>query len=146
MKKVLLPTLFVLFLSANAIGQETAIDSAVKTMPSVVRDEDIVFTKVEQEAEFTGGTPAWSEYLSKKLGSFEPARNGAPRGKYSVLVKFIVSKTGEVSAIAAETKYGYGMEQAVIKVIKESPKWLPARQNGRLVNAYRRQPVTFIVE
>ncbi len=53
----------------------------------------------------------------------------------------------EASAdVQAETKHGSGMEEAAIKAIKGGPKWKPALQNGRNVNAYRRQPVTFIVE
>ena len=38
------------------------------------------------------------------------------------------------------------MEEEAVKVITRGPKWTPALQNGRYVNAYRRQPVTFIVE
>ena len=38
------------------------------------------------------------------------------------------------------------MEEEVMRIIKKGPKWIPAMQNGRPVNAYRRQPVTFMVE
>jgi protein TonB len=37
------------------------------------------------------------------------------------------------------------MEEEVMRVIKRGPKWIPASQNGRLVKAYRKQPVTFVV-
>ena len=30
-------------------------------------------------------------------------------------------------------------------VLKLSPKWIPAKQNGHLVRAYRKQPITFVV-
>ncbi|MFT3680327.1 MAG: energy transducer TonB [Ferruginibacter sp.] len=109
-------------------------------------DEDKIFTKVENEAEFPGGNAAWTRYLQKKLDGFNPADNGAPPGKYQVIVKFIVSKDGSISAVEAETNHGYGMEEQAIKCIKSGPNWKPALQNGRNVNAYRRQPVTFIVE
>ncbi len=45
----------------------------------------------------------------------------------------------------AETSFGYGMEEEVIRIIKKGPKWTPASVNGKHVNAYRRQPVTFAV-
>jgi protein TonB len=109
-------------------------------------DEDKVFTKVENEAEFPGGNAAWARYLQKALDGFNPADNGAPPGKYQVIVRFIVSKDGSISDVQAETKHGYGMEDQAIKCIKKGPNWKPALQNGRNVNAYRRQPVTFIVE
>ena len=31
-------------------------------------------------------------------------------------------------------------------VIKNAPKWQPAVQNGRKVNAYKKQPITFVIE
>jgi len=61
-------------------------------------------------------------------------------------IGFIVSKDGSISDVVAETKFGYGMEAEAVKIIKKGPKWTPALQNGRNVNAYRRQPITFIVE
>jgi protein TonB len=38
------------------------------------------------------------------------------------------------------------MEDEVIRVLKLSPRWKPASQNGRFVKAYRKQPVTFVIE
>ncbi len=38
------------------------------------------------------------------------------------------------------------MEDEAIRVIKRGPKWTPAIQNGRNVNAYRKQPITFVVQ
>lgn len=61
------------------------------------------------------------------------------------MVKFIVSKDGSISDVQAETNFGYGMEKEAIKVIQKGPKWTPALQNGRHVNAFRRQPITFVV-
>ncbi len=109
-------------------------------------DEDKVFTKVENEAQFPGGQQAWIRYLQKNLNANAPVDNGAPAGTYQVIVKFIVSKDGSISDVQAESKHGFGMEDEAVKIIKRGPKWTPALQNGRNVNAYRRQPITFIVE
>lgn len=109
-------------------------------------DEDKVFTKVENEAQFPGGESAWRRYLEKNLNANAPVDNGAAGGTYQVIVKFIVSKDGSISDVQAETKHGFGMEEEAVKIIKRGPKWTPALQNGRNVNAYRRQPITFVVE
>ena len=37
------------------------------------------------------------------------------------------------------------MEQECIRVMKLSPNWIPARQNGQVVKAYRKQPFTFVI-
>jgi protein TonB len=109
-------------------------------------DEDKIFTKVENEAAFPGGEAAWRRYLEKNLNASTPVDNGAPEGTYQVIVRFIVSKDGSISDVQAETKHGYGMEDEAVKIIKKGPKWTPALQNGRNVNAYRRQPITFVVQ
>jgi protein TonB len=109
-------------------------------------DENMIFLKVEKEAEFPGGYQGWSRYLKQNLNPNTPVDNGAPNGTYQVIVKFVVSKEGSISDVTSETKFGYGMEDEAIKIIKRGPKWTPALQNGRNVNAYRWQPITFIVE
>lgn len=108
-------------------------------------DENKVFTKVENEAEFPGGQGAWGNYLRKNLNANAPVDNGAPEGTYTVIIRFIVSKDGSISDVTPETKFGYGMEDEAAKIIKKGPRWKPALQNGRNVNAYRRQPITFVV-
>lgn len=108
-------------------------------------DDNKIFNKVEVEAAFPGGEGAWVKYLRKNLDPNVPIDNGAPEGTYQVVVRFVVSKDGSISDVQSETNHGYGMEQEAIKIIKKGPKWTPALQNGRNVNAYRRQPITFVV-
>lgn len=108
--------------------------------------EDKILIKVEKEAEFPGGASAWVRYLQKNLDPNVVTDNSAPAGKYQVIIKFIVSKEGIISDVKAETKFGYGLEEEAIKIIKNSPNWKPALQNGTNVSAYRRQPITFVAE
>ncbi|MEO5941808.1 MAG: energy transducer TonB [Ferruginibacter sp.] len=110
-----------------------------------VATRDSLFTREEREASFPGGQEAWAKFLQENLDANVPVRKKAKVGKYQVVVRFIVNKDGEISDISAETNLGHGMEQEVIRLIKISPKWIPAVQYGRKVNAYRRQPVTFVV-
>lgn len=111
------------------------------------KDADyILFYRVEVEAEYPGGIGAFRDYLSKNLDADVPANKNAPAGTYTVIVRFIVDKDGSVSDITPETNYGYGMETEIMRVIQNSKKWLPAKQNNVIVKAYRRQPVTFVIE
>lgn len=109
-------------------------------------DNNKIFVRVEQEAEFPGGDAAWGNYLRKNLDPDVPIRKNAKRGTYQVIIRFVVNKKGEISNVTAETSYGHGMEEEAIRVIKNGPKWMPAMQNGRAVNAYRRQPITFLIQ
>ena len=99
-----------------------------------------------REAEFPGGNEAWMEYLSSNIKDKLFAKNGAPEGKYRVIVAFAIDLDGRPVDISAETSNGYGMEEEVIRVIKKSPKWSYAIQYNKPVKAYRRQPLTFLIE
>jgi len=110
-----------------------------------VEDENKIFDKVEIEAAFPGGDIAWRKYLTNNLNANTPVDNGAPAGKYTVYVQFVVDKEGNISDVKPLTNNGYGMEQEAVRVIKKGPNWTPAVQNGRQVKAYRKQPITFVV-
>ncbi|MES2847834.1 MAG: energy transducer TonB [Bacteroidota bacterium] len=109
-------------------------------------DSTKAYVKVEQEASFPGGLEAWTEFLQKTMKTNVPRKNKAPIGRYQVIARFIVDTEGKLSDIECETNHGYGLEAEVIRVLKKSPDWNPAKLNGKPVKAYRRQPVTFLVE
>lgn len=125
-------------LAGTAFSQTNA---AKDTVP-----DPIIFAKVEVEASYPGGEQAWRSFLEKNLNANTPVDNGAPTGKYTVWMQFIVDKDGVVSEITPLTKMGYGMENEVVRIMKKAGNWQPATQNGRPVKAYRKQPITFIVE
>lgn len=120
--------------------------SQVIEAPKVVAaEEDKVFTKVEIEASFPGGDAGWSRYVKKEIESHideltEAGQSGQCR------VRFIVSKDGAVSDVVALTMKGSKLAEIAENAIRKGPKWTPAQQNGRHVNAYREQPVTFTIQ
>ena len=98
-----------------------------------------------KEAAFPGGDKAWRLFLENNLDAAAPIKGGAPNGQFTAMIQFIVDKDGSLYDMKGLTKYGYGMEAEVIRLLKRSPKWQPAQQHGRKVKAYRLQPVTFVV-
>ncbi len=107
---------------------------------------DSVFTRKLQEAEFSSREDEWRNYLRKNLDPMVPVKNKAPAEKYTVVISFIVNPDGTISDIKAENDPGYGMVEEAIRVIKKSGKWQPAIRYGKYQKAYRRQPITFLVE
>lgn len=107
--------------------------------------KDSLLYRDEQEASFPGGLEAWKRYLETNLNQNVPVENGAKRGTYVVTVQFIVEIDGKIAMVKPLTNFGHGMENEVVRVIKNSPDWEPARSNGRFVRAYRKQPITFTV-
>lgn len=113
--------------------------------PKVEEDYDKVFTVVQIAAEFPGGLAAWQKYLERNLNRDLPVDNGAPPGKYTVTVSFIVDKTGVISDVKAENNPGYGTADEAVRVIRKGPNWKPAVQNGRNVIYRHKQNITFVV-
>ena len=113
--------------------------------PVVDNEKNIIFEKVETSPEFPGGLQAWRKFVTDSLRPEIPADNGAPAGAFTVVVQFIVQKDGKVTEIKALTSHGYGMEEEAMRLIRASPPWVPAKQNGRIVRAYMKQPITFVI-
>jgi hypothetical protein len=93
----------------------------------------------EREAEFPGGSAGWVRYLQQNL----QAPRGLAAGRYIVSMQFVVDKDGNLSDFEPLTSLGHGLEQEVQRLLRKSPRWVPALQFGRRVKAYRIQPVTF---
>jgi len=119
--------------------------TGVAEPPKQEEDYDKVFTVVQIPAEFPGGISAWSKYLERNLNRDLPVDNGAPPGKYTVIVSFIVDKNGGISDVVAENDPGYGTKAEAVRVIKKGPSWKPAVQNGRNVIYRHKQSITFMV-
>jgi protein TonB len=117
----------------------------IEAPKAVAEDEDKVFTKVEIEASFPGGDAGWTRYVKKAIEAnmdelSEAGESGTCR------VRFIVSKDGTVSNVEALTMKNSKLAEVAVNAIRKGPKWTPAQQNGRYVNAYREQPVTFTIQ
>ncbi|HLD53250.1 MAG TPA: energy transducer TonB [Sediminibacterium sp.] len=119
--------------------------TGVVEAPKKEEDYDKIFTVVQIPAEFPGGLPAWAKYLERNLNRDLPVENGAPPGKYTVVVSFIVAKDGAISDVVAENDPGYGTKAEAVRVITRGPKWKPAVQNGRNVIYRHKQSITFMV-
>ncbi|MBH2004641.1 MAG: energy transducer TonB [Sphingobacteriia bacterium] len=119
--------------------------TGVVEAPKQEEDYDKVFTVVQIPAEFPGGLSSWAKYLERNLNRDLPVENGAPPGKYTVIVSFIVSKDGSISDVVAENDPGYGTKAEAVRVITKGPKWKPAVQNGRNVIYRHKQSITFMV-
>jgi antitoxin component YwqK of YwqJK toxin-antitoxin module len=99
----------------------------------------------EREASFKEGEGGWRMYIQQKLNPQVPINKGAKAGVYTVLIQFVVSTDGSVKDLKPLTNFGFGMEQEAMRVIRSAPKWKPAVQFGRNVNAYRLQPISFSI-
>lgn len=98
-----------------------------------------------REASFAGSKDDWKHFLERDLDATVPTRKKAPAGTYRVRVSFNVAEDGSLTDIETKTKYGYGMEEEVVRVLKASPRWSPGKEFGKRVAMHRIQSVSFTV-
>ena len=141
MKKSLLIT--ILLVCSSLVFAQTS-DTTTNSTSKELNDTTI-YTDVDTPASFPGGQPAWISYIQKILDPTVGVENGAKKGKYNVLIKFTVTKDGTLKDFVPVTKYKHGFEDEVIRVLKLSPKWIPAKKNGVIVNSTTEQLQVFII-
>jgi len=95
------------------------------------------------DATFKNGKKDWDKYLEKNIDATIVEKNKVPKGTYKVLINFVIGKDSLPTEIEPITKYGYGMEDEAIRVIKNCPKWVPASFNGHYVKQLFQQPIIF---
>jgi TonB family protein len=98
----------------------------------------------EKEASFKGGEKAWLKYLTGKLSSVE-----LPKAYYdgkiygTIYILFMVDTDGKVTDVKTANSIDPQLDAVAKSIIRQSPRWEPAVQYNRNVNAYRKQPVSF---
>jgi|SRR6185312_13211823 len=121
--------LIAFLLSVNVHAQTKKSDST----------NNAILDKVEIEASFPGGTQAWIKYISNAI---KDNINNFRRSDYGTcIIRFIVDTKGRVSDVEATTMKKSRLAKVAIDAISNGPRWNPAQQNGKFVNAYRLQPV-----
>ena len=108
--------------------------------------DEPIFIVTENEPSFPGGQKAWERYLHKNLSPNLPIEEGWKPGQYKITVSFIVRKDGSLADIKTNDYPGSKTSEHCMDLIRKGPRWEPAVQNGHIVNAYRKQPILFLVE
>jgi protein TonB len=102
--------------------------------------EGAVFTVIEMAPVFKTGDTGWKKFLKDSIQYPDKAKRQKIEGK--VLAKFIVKKDGSLDDIKALSG-PEELKRAAVDVLKKSPKWIPAKQNGRDVNFLQMLYITF---
>jgi protein TonB len=137
----------VLFLLMGAIRAQSSTPVAVKAADSVVVDQDSIYSSgMEQKAQFKGGDKAFQRYVMDNFTY--PARCQENGIGGSVLLRFVVDVDGSIvniQVLEVSTKCPEFAKEAV-RILKNSPRWIPGMYNGRFVKSYRELPLKMAVQ
>lgn len=102
------------------------------------------YYSVEEKAVFPTGVPGLMQYVAKTLKY--PAAARAKRVQGDVMVGFTVLPTGAVDKVNVVRGIGSGCDEEAVRVVRNMPKWLPAKQNGKAVSSQFTLPIRFALE
>lgn len=106
-------------------------------------NSDVVFTVVENEAEFPGGVEAMNRFMAENIKYPTLAKQKNIEGK--VIISFIVEKNGTLSDIRTIKDIGEGCGDEGVRIVKLMPKWKPAKQKGQPVRQQFLLPISFVL-
>jgi|SRR5688572_1885957 len=132
-----------ILLSISLLTSPFVFSQSTDTISNV--DDNAIYEIVDTVASFPGGKPAWNKFVEKTLDPGVGVENGANKGTYKVKIKFTVTKDGTLKDFEPVTKFKHGFEEEVIRMLKLSPKWIPAKKNGLPVNSKVVQEQVFTI-
>ena len=107
--------------------------------------EELVYCYVmEQMPQYPGGESELLNFVGKNLRYPESAVKYKIQGK--VIVRFVVTETGEVDKIEVIRSLQADCDKEAIRVIKLFPKFIPGKQNGKNTKVWYTLPITFKLE
>ncbi|HEX6914381.1 MAG TPA: energy transducer TonB [Chitinophagaceae bacterium] len=113
---------------------------------SGLNNDDSLSERSEQvEAAFPGGLTAWRRYLERNLDIPARFRDIIGEGRATVETAFTVDTSGIVSDIFIFNSAEWSADMEALRLIRKSPRWVPASQNGKNVKFRQRQSITFVV-
>ena len=100
-----------------------------------------IFTVVEKQPEFPGGTAELFKYLNKAIKYPVIAQENGIQGR--VVCSFVVNRDGSIVDIQVMRGVDPSLDKEAMRVISEMPKWKPGKQRGKPVRVRFILPVQF---
>lgn len=94
--------------------------------------------------QFPGGEQEMYRFISENLKYPIVDQEMGNQGR--VIVRFVVSKTGEVTDLKLLKGISPGCDKEAMRVIKSMPKWIPGKQQGNPVPVYFTLPIVFTLK
>ena len=104
-------------------------------------NEDHIFVAVETLPEFPGGSEELIKFIQEKLVYPKEAEEKRIEGR--VIVSFVVEKDGRATNITILRGVAPMLDKEAIRIIALMPRWIPGKQNGKVVRVRYEMPIKF---
>lgn len=127
-------------LSLFIFSTETTAQSA-NSAPKMKKGFSVNYdTENVNEPQYPGGIEEFYKFVGQNFKIPEEASKNKIKGK--VDIEFMVEKDGSLSEFKIVKDLGYGLGNEAIRILKLSPKWIPASQDGKPVRVSYSLPIT----
>lgn len=128
--------------AANDEPQQNTISSGTNSDDPAASDQHVYdFVSISTQPNFPGGFDKFYSYLGKTIRYPVKAVENNIQGK--VYMSFVVEKNGDLSDIKVVRKLDNELDEEAVRVLKNSPRWAPGRQNGKAVRVKFNIPINF---
>lgn len=107
----------------------------------IITNRQRAFTPGFSAAHPEGGLQAYRQYLEQSLQYPREALERKVEGR--VVVEFVVEPDGSLSNMKVIQSVGSGLDEELMRLIREGPRWLPAKQNTSAVRDTVRVQLNF---
>jgi TonB family protein len=104
----------------------------------------MAYINVPKMPQFASGKEGWEKYLAQNLQYPPKAITSKTEG--TVLIECRVDVFGKLSHFKILEDPGNGLGEEALRLLKESPDWLPAQQGGKWVHTRIKVPVSFTLK
>jgi hypothetical protein len=94
-------------------------------------------SELDEKPDFPGGIMEFYKYVHD---NYQTPKVQGLAGK--IYMSFIIQKDGSLADIKVLRDIGYGTGQEAIRVIQNSPKWIPGKRKGETVRVLYTLPIT----
>ncbi len=106
-----------------------------------VKWEGRIYEVVEQMPHFPGGAASLMRYLSENIKYPIQAQMKGISGR--VVVSFVVEPDGTFSDLRVIRSVDPILDKEALRVVRDMPRWIPGKQDGKPVRARYNVPVSF---
>jgi protein TonB len=111
---------------------------------STQQPDNSVYSVVEQMPDFPGGQEAMNKFIQGKIVYPKEALEKNKEGR--VYIQFIIEKDGSQTQFEIVRGLGFGLDSAALSAVRQMPKWIPGKQDGKAVRVKCVIPVEFVLE
>ena len=108
------------------------------------KSSNIIYSSAEEMPSYPGGMKAFQNYLKRNLKYPPQAKRDSIEGV--VVIQFVVERNGRITSPTIVRSLEASMDTVALNVIREMPRWTPAKDHGITVRYKYSMPVQFKIE